>query len=180
MAGIMNLVEAAARFGAAEADLEAARAPMLAAACQMVAHKAKDLIGVPHGWWPPLASETLVRKDGVNTPLLETGEMRDSIEWNADEKHGYVGSNDDKAVFQELGTSRGIPPRSFLGAAAALEGPAVAKMMEKVVGAAIGGRLANGSQVGEFFELARVLGHVAHEIKERASDLLNSDEEQNR
>jgi phage gpG-like protein len=174
--GIMNLAAAAARFAAVEADLELAREPMLSVACQMVAEKAKSLIGVPHDWWPPLSPETLRRKDGVNTPLLETGEMRDSIEWNADSNHGYVGSNNDKAVWQELGTSWGIPPRSFLAAGAQLEGPAVAKMMERVVGAAIGGRLTTGSQVGELFELARFLGHVAHEVKETAEDLLDSDE----
>jgi hypothetical protein len=52
----------------------------------------------------PLAPE--LAKDGVNTPLLETGEMRASIEWNADAHHGFVGSNNDKAIWQELGTSR--------------------------------------------------------------------------
>jgi phage gpG-like protein len=176
--GILNLAEAAARFAAVEADLELAREPMIAAACQMVAGRSKDLIGVPKPEWPPLAASTLERKGGVNTPLLETGALRDSIEWNADRNHGYVGSNSDIAVFQELGTSRGVPPRSFLALAAQQEGPAVAKMMSKVVGAAIGGRLANGSQVGELFELARVLGHVAHEVKETASDLVESDEEQ--
>jgi phage gpG-like protein len=174
--GIMNLASAAARFAAAEADLEAARAPMLAAACMMVAEKSRGLIGHPNDHWAPLKPETLRRKDGVNTPLLETGEMRSSIEWNADSNHGFVGSNSDVAVAQECGTSR-IPPRSFLALAAMEEGPAVAKMMSKVVGAALGGRFANGSAVGELFELAHLLGHVAHEMKETASELLESDDE---
>jgi hypothetical protein len=53
-------------------------------------------------------------------PLLETGEMRASIEWNAEGKEGHVGSNNDKAVWLELGTVR-IPP--FLkGAAMRMEG----------------------------------------------------------
>ena len=78
----------------------------------MVEERAKGLIGHPNASWPPLAPETLKRKDNVNTPLLETGEMRDLIEHVvANSSHGYVGSNDDKAVWQELGTSRGIPPR---------------------------------------------------------------------
>jgi hypothetical protein len=107
----------------------------------VVEAKAKGLIGHPHSWWPPLAPETLKRKDGVNTALLETGEMRDSIEHTVvDHEHGYVGSNNDKAVWHELGTSR-VPPRSFLGAAAALEGPAVAKMAGEVMSATIGGAL---------------------------------------
>ena len=108
----------------------------------MVKERAKGLIGHPNASWPPLAAETLKRKDGVNTPLLETGEMRDSIEHVvADSSHGYVGSNDDKAVWQELGTSRGIPPRSFLGLAAHLEGPNVAKVAGKTLVATIGAGL---------------------------------------
>jgi phage gpG-like protein len=176
--GIMNLASAAARFAAAEADLEAARAPMLAAACMMVAGKSRGLIGHPNDHWAPLKPETLKRKDGVNTPLLESGKLRASIEWNADSNHGFVGSNSDVTVVQELGSSRGLPPRSFLALAAQQEGPAVAKMMSKVVGAALGGRLANGSAVGELFELAHLLGHVAHEVKETASELLESDDEE--
>ena len=46
----------------------------------MVKERAKGLIGHPNDSRPPLAPETLKRKDGINTPLLETGEMRDSIE----------------------------------------------------------------------------------------------------
>jgi phage gpG-like protein len=175
--GILNLAEAAARMAAVEADLEAAREPMIAAACQMVAGRSKDLIGVPQPSWPPLAAETLARKDGVNTPLLETGEMRSSISWNADRDHGHVGSNDDVAVFQELGTSRGLPPRSFLALAAQQEGPEVAKMMSKVVGAAIGGRLANGSRVGDFFHLAREVAHMVSNAVDHVSDALDESEQ---
>jgi hypothetical protein len=82
--GIMNLMEAAARFAAVEADLELAREPMIAAACQMAAGRSRDLIGVPKAEWAPLAPETLERKGGVNTPLLESGALRASISWNAD------------------------------------------------------------------------------------------------
>jgi hypothetical protein len=180
MAGFMNLAEAAARFAAAAVDIELAKHAALEEACTLVEERAKGLIGHPNSHWAPLASETLRRKDGINTPLLETGEMRDSIEHTVvDSNHGYVGSNDDKAVFQELGTSRGIPPRSFLGLAAQLEGPQVAKVVAQTVGGAIGAGLA-GQRVREFIELARLAGHVFHEVKETASDMLESDEEQRR
>ena len=43
--------------------------------------------------------------------------MRDSIEHQVHGDEANVGSNDDKAVWQELGTDK-IPPRSFLGGAA--------------------------------------------------------------
>jgi len=73
----------------------------------------------PFAAWAPLKAETIAQKANGDTPLLETGEMRDSIGTVIDGDEAHVGSNSDKAVWQELGTSRGIPPRSFLGGAAA-------------------------------------------------------------
>jgi len=67
----------------------------------------------------------------MNTPLRETGELRASIEWNAEGNEGYVGSNNDKAVWHELGTAR-IPPRSFLMGAAMRMEPKIYKMATKV------------------------------------------------
>jgi phage gpG-like protein len=175
MAGIMGLAEAAARMAAAAADIEAAKRAALEAACVTIETKAKNYIGVPHSWWPPLAAETLRRKDGVNTPLLEQGNMRDSIEHTVvDNNHAWVGSNDPVAEYQELGTSRGIPPRSFLAHAAQDSGEEIAKMTARIVGGAIGAGLA-GSRVTEFFELARLAGH---EVKELGEDLVTPDEEQ--
>jgi hypothetical protein len=177
--GVMNLLEAAARMAAAAEGVKVAEHEIIEIACEMVEAKAKGLIGHPHSWWLPLAPETLKRKDGVNTPLLETGEMRDSIEHTVvDHEHGYVGSNNDKAVWHELGTSR-VPPRSFLGAAAALEGPAVAKMAGEVMVAAVGGALAGG-ELGEVFHLLREFGHVAHQVKEQFDDLVSDDDKETR
>jgi phage gpG-like protein len=180
MAGILNLAEAAARFAAAAADIDPAKRAALEESCRMVEDRAKGLIGHPNGHWPPLAPETIARKGGLNMPLLETGEMRESIEHTVvDSNHGYVGSNNDKAVWQELGTSRGIPPRPFLGLAADLEGPAVEKVVARTLGGAIGGGLA-GSRVHEFFELAHVVGEALRPIKESAEDLLSPDDERRR
>jgi phage gpG-like protein len=173
---IMNLATAAARFAVAAAAEKAAEAEALAVACQMVAEKSKSLIGVPHAEWPPLAASTLAAKDGVNTPLLETGKLRSSIEWNADVEHGYVGSNEDRAVWMELGTSRGAPPRSFLALAAQQEGPAVAKMVSKVVGSAIGAAL-GGSSVLAAIEAARFVGEALKPIKELGEDLVTPEDE---
>jgi hypothetical protein len=110
------------------------------------------LIGVPHSWWPPLAETTLERKDNVNTPLFETGELRDSIQHNSDQHEGYVGSNNPKAEWHEFGTTR-IPPRSFLGAAAGPEGPKIERMAGEVMRSAIGGALVGGA-LGEILHLA--------------------------
>jgi hypothetical protein len=79
--------------------------------------KAKEAIGTYDYGWPQLAESTLERKS-ANTPLLETGEMRDSVshkaELSAEGAEGVVYSDDKTALYQELGTSRGIPPRPFL------------------------------------------------------------------
>ena len=180
MSSFMNLAESAARFAAAAADIEAAKLAALEEACQLVEERAKGLIGHPNSQWPPLAAETLKRKDNVNTPLLETGEMREFDRARCRRLvHGYVGSNDDKAVWQELGTSRGIPPRSFIGLAAHLEGPNVAKVAGKTLVAAIGAGLA-GRRVHEFFEIAHIAAEAFHKVGETASDLLTPEEEENR
>jgi len=87
-------------------------------AAQIVEDEAKRVIGTYEYGWPSLQPETIARK-GADTPLYETGEMRDSIEHYVDRNRltASVGSNDPKAVFHELGTVT-IPARSFLMGAA--------------------------------------------------------------
>ena len=80
---------------------------IVARACETVCAEAKRVIGEGHPYWPALSPETLARKV-MNTPLLETGELRGSIEWNSSGNQGYVGSNNDKAVWQELGLLAGF------------------------------------------------------------------------
>lgn len=53
-------------------------------------------------------------------PLLRQGVMRDSIEAAHDHRQAVVGSDDEVALWQEMGTSGAlypIPPRSFIGRA---------------------------------------------------------------
>jgi phage gpG-like protein len=71
----------------------------------------------PFAAWETLKDETILRKAEGDTPLLETGDMRDSIGYFVSGDEAHIGSNDDKAVWQELGTVH-IPARSFLGGAA--------------------------------------------------------------
>ena len=85
-------------------------------AAVIVETEAKRVIGTYDYNWTPLAPATLANKAG-DTPLLETGEMRDSITHNVDRHEAMIGSDNDKAVYQELGT-RSIPARSFLVGAA--------------------------------------------------------------
>jgi hypothetical protein len=180
LAGFFSLAEGAVRFAAAAIDIELAKHAAIEEACVMVQERAKDLIGVPRREWPPLAPETLARKVGINTPLLESGKLRASISHTViDSSHGEVGSDLDRALWMECGTSRGAPPRPFLSLAAHQEGPAVAKMVAKTMGASIAAGLA-GSRVRDFFEIARLAGEALHSIRETASDLVTPDEDQNR
>jgi hypothetical protein len=87
-------------------------------AAQIIEDEAKRVIGTYEYGWPPLQPATVARK-GADTPLYETGEMRDSIEHYVDAQRliAQVGSNDPKALWHELGTVT-IPARSFLMGAA--------------------------------------------------------------
>lgn len=108
---------------------------MLTEAAKVVQKEAKAEIGTyqsasgPFAAWAELADST--KSDRVakgfteNDPLLRTGEMRDSIEYTVAGREAHIGSDNDKAVWQELGTDR-IPPRSFLGGAAFRKGPEIA------------------------------------------------------
>jgi hypothetical protein len=72
--------------------------------------------------------------------LLETELMHDSIEYTVikSDHEAEIGSNLDRAVFQELGTSK-VPPRSFLGMAAVHKEAEVVKILGKGVHAAMTG-----------------------------------------
>jgi HK97 gp10 family phage protein len=96
-------------------EVEHEKHKLLEKAAVIVEEEAKRVIGTYDYNWPPLAPSTLAKKS-ADTPLLETGEMRDSIEHKVSHDEAHIGSNNDKAVFQELGTAK-IPPRSFLAGA---------------------------------------------------------------
>lgn len=98
------------------AVMEAMEHAALEKAAVVVETEAKRVIGTYDYGWPPLAPSTLARK-AADTPLLETGDLRDSIEHNVGGHEAMIGSNNPKAVFHELGTVR-VPPRSFLVQAA--------------------------------------------------------------
>lgn len=79
----------------------------------------------PFETWSPLAESTKADKERLGyvfnadyNPLLRTGEMRDSIDFDFVASKGYsklrLGAKSEIMVYQELGTAR-IPPRSVLG-----------------------------------------------------------------
>src|SRR5260370_20519817 len=116
MTKLFDLVGFAAELKAIDHDLEALGPKIIEKACQIIAKKAKATIGHTHDAWAALAPSTLAKKS-ANTPLLETGELRDSIQYVVSGNEGCVGSDSPIAVYQELGSSK-IPPRSFLVSAA--------------------------------------------------------------
>jgi phage gpG-like protein len=122
-----NLGDAIAHFVTMQADIKLAEEAAVAMAMKIVQRTAKRMIGKSgNPFWPELAQSTIEDKIRhgwpVPSPLLRTGELRDSIETagpfrSGNTVRGYVGSNNDKAVWHELGTSR-VPPRPFLSLAA--------------------------------------------------------------
>jgi phage gpG-like protein len=131
MTGVFSLLGFVAHLHAMEKDMEELGPAIVARACQMVCTEAKRVIGEGYPEWPELQPATLARKM-MATPLLETGELRASIEWSSHGNEGHVGSNNDKAVWQELGTSK-IPPRSFLMGAAMHTEKDIHKMAARAV-----------------------------------------------
>jgi phage gpG-like protein len=110
----------AAHFEAVATRLPAAEHKALEEIGKTVEQKAKAKIGTEQPGWAPLAESTLADKGRqgypVPAPLLRAGELRDSISHEVEGNQVAIGSPSLLALWQELGTSRGIPPRSFLGA----------------------------------------------------------------
>jgi hypothetical protein len=88
---------------------------------ELASTMAVHYLGTYQEGWAPLKPETIASKATGDSPLLETGKMRDSIAhyvnpFSALAMEVVVGSTDKTAIFQEQGTSR-IPPRPFLSLA---------------------------------------------------------------
>jgi hypothetical protein len=92
-------LEQFAHFIVRKINLEHAQHVGLEAAAKIVQAEAKRVIGSYDYGWTPLKEATIARKANGDTPLLETGELRDSIEYTIVSDHeAQVGSNNDKAV----------------------------------------------------------------------------------
>lgn len=134
--------------------LPVARHYALDEAAQIVENEAKRVIGTYDYNWVELADATkedrIAQGFAENEPLLRTGELRDSIEHKVEGDTAHVGSDEDKAVWQELGTKT-IPPRSFL------KGAVTHKLteIEQVIGRTMFAHLSSGrypSATGHAFD----------------------------
>lgn len=161
---------------ALERDMHALPRMMVEKAAAMVCAEARRVIGEGYDDWAPLAPETVAEKVRKGyfapAPLLKTGEMRASIEYTLTSDHtAEVGSNDQVAVWQELGTSK-IPPRSFLAGAAKKMEPQIHKLAAKATVALLMGRGLHSAELRELLHLMHILKDAAHQVKENLEPLV--------
>jgi hypothetical protein len=177
MTKVFSLLGFIAELPAIERDLEASGPKIVEQACKIIQKKAKAAIGKDHELWAPLAQSTIADKahHGFPTPkpLLRTGALRDSIEYTVDGNHGWVGSDLEIAVYQELGTSR-IPPRSFLVSSAISSEDKIHRMAAATTIAALSGY---GRHASEIREIVHLLHRAGHAFKKLVEDLLDDDED---
>lgn len=99
--------------------------------------------------WAELTDATQADRErhgyAPDEPLERTGATRESIDRAVHEKEGYVGSDSDILVYQELGT-KFMPPRSTLGGAAVENAEKIAKICgQAVVMSLVGEHVFNGA-----------------------------------
>jgi hypothetical protein len=179
MTKVFSLLGFIAELPALERDLHASGPKIIEQACKIIQKQAKSAIGREHEEWPALAPATIADKAHhgfpVPKPLLRTGELRDSIQYQVHGLEGAVGSDLDIAVYQELGTSR-IPPRSFLVSSAIASEDRIHRMAAATTVAALSGF---GHHVRDVREMLHLLREAGHALKELGEDLLGDDEEGN-
>lgn len=128
-------------------EAKAIKHAVLEAAAEEVQETAKGMIGFYHQdpHWPALSPEYEAEKVRAgfepDAPLLRTGEMRESIRYvvAVDGHSAVVGSDDQKMVWHEIGTSR-MPPRPVMGPAGIHSAPRVALTASKMITAWLSGR----------------------------------------
>jgi phage gpG-like protein len=120
-----------AAFFAALAKEFVGHAKELEAAAVILETEAKSYPGTYQDGWPALADSTVARKATGDSPLLETSDMRDSIQHSSDAREANVGSNDPKFKFSEFGTAKELP-RPVFGLAIVKAEPAILAAVGKV------------------------------------------------
>ena len=177
---LFTVLEFAAHLHAVERDMHEVGPKIIAKACEMVCNEARRVLGTHDYGWPELKPETIARKIRGDTPLLETGAMRDSITWTAKGNEGQVGTDSQIAVYQELGTSK-IPPRPFLAGAAQHMEEKIHKMAARATIAVMMGRGLASAEMRELLELLHLVKEVAKSVKENLVDpVLEDDDKQHR
>jgi hypothetical protein len=166
--GMWSLLQAAAKFRQFSANMAYANEAILCSWAVAVQKRAKDSLGSYQAGWPKLAESTVERKGGRDEPLLDTGELRDSISGFVEmygKEHGraVVGTALDKGMWAELGTVH-EPPRPWLLPAALHTKSDISKIAKKYIHSAwvSAGR---DNDVLHLLHAIKLLLEVAHVIK---------------
>ena|ERR1700682_3137852 len=170
---LMSLLEAAAKFKAIERDLHQVGPAIVARACEMVCKEIKEVLGSYHYGWEHLQPSTIAKKMLGDTPLFETGELRDSIQWTSSGNEGEVGSNLDRALWMEFGTSRGIPPRPFILPTAIAMEKKIYRMAARAVMAVMAGKGLHATELGELIHFLRSVKHALEAVVDAIPDADN-------
>jgi hypothetical protein len=120
------------------------RQAALEAGAKLFLEKAQAAIGTYEYGWPKLAESTIRRKEEGDTPLLETGEMRDSGGYDMHHDYATVGFTDPKIREHEWGTAH-VPPRPVVGGTIDHHGQEIADRMGVAFGMIMGEALVAGN-----------------------------------
>lgn len=156
MAREFDLVGFAAFTAGLAVEINKRERGALEEAAKVIEKEAKRVIGTYDYGWKELAPSTQDTRESLgfepDEPLLRTGGLRDSIEHTVvSNTEAVIGSNDDKAVYAELGTST-EPARSFLAGAASAKGKECAEIIGKAMIEAVAGGAVLGSAVDTYIE----------------------------
>ncbi len=156
MIELHGFLELAAKLGETALAQHEMEHHALEKVARVVDKRAKEKIGEyqeqagPFAGWAELADST--KEDRLrqgyteNDPGLRSGEMRDSIEHVVRDGEAQVGSDDDKMVWFELGTSK-QPPRSVLGGAVVEEMDKITEIVGTSAVAALVGKGVHGGKM---------------------------------
>jgi phage gpG-like protein len=167
---LLSLLEASAELALASQRMHAVGPLIIEQACRMVHKEARRVLGTYDYGWKKLKSSTVSRK-GKDTPGVNTGELRNSIQWTAKGLEGCVGTNNQKGVWFELGTMH-QPPRSFLVGALRAKARDIHKMAGQSAAAAMAPHHLLSPEMRAVVHGLKKIGHKVEELRE---DMLEED-----
>lgn len=136
MGTIMGFVARLRALGTAVIAMQSDHA-MFATIGEDIKREAQSAMGTYRYGWPPLKGETIARKRSGDTPLVESGAMRNSIKVRVMKAQVDVYSTNRIFPFHEHGT-KNIPPRPVFANAAKAAGHKAAGQVWRGIGVRIG------------------------------------------
>jgi hypothetical protein len=165
--GLFSILEAVAKFKQFEVNMGLASEAILIEIAVLIREEAKSRIGEYQAGWPPLAASTVARK-GSDKPLLDTGELKESISAHIKmhgPQHGSAYIPLERGLFAELGTSR-EPPRPWLLPSVLESRKDITKIVKRHIHTAWTSAGTNNNMLHALHAL-RILLEVAHEVWSR-------------